>query len=282
MNRLFNIAQQRRRLLLEGGLSINPILQRVLDYATTNAITKPTGATLIALNTYCNDLETAGILAHTGSGGIPSSASDFTVSDVFVNFAYNDLALEEFSTICWIRLVEMTIHGGMTYTLNGWKGNGTNGYLGTGFIPNSHGNNFSQNNASMGHIQYSEGNNTLSGVAETLTNCIIGASSNIQRLNSVANLSASVNMAGTGLKIISRESSSENKTINKATVTSATSASISSPLSYEMLILRRTTAYGTSEISSYFNGGSISNIIAQDVRTAYNAYLTSIGLSAIA
>lgn len=274
--------------MIVNSLTINPILQRVLDYATTNTITIPTGATLVALNTYCNALEASGILAHTGSGGVPISASDFTLLDVFANFSYNDTGLEDFALICWIRLVEMDIFGTTPHTINGFKGNASNVYIDTLFNPTADGNNYTQDNASFNMTVYAEnvggGNNSyLHGIdGNGSKDQTVNLNNTAQRINSLTLASSAIDFSGTGQLILSRDNSTTVRGINKGTEVSRTQA-VGTLSNETFKILRRGgSTYGNAGVSDYFVGASINNTQAQAKRTAQNIYLDSIGLTQFA
>lgn len=265
---------------------INPILQRVLDYAISESIAIPSGDLLWELNTYCNELETAGILAHTGAGGIPTSASDFTTSDVFVNFAYNNTGLIAFSLIDWIRLTQMTTSGGMTYTTQGWEGDGVNGFINTTYNPTSHANNFSLNSATYALTIYKAFsglfNDFVHGVAGSLSDNLINQIA-FQKINQgTVNGSAFFSFANDGQKVLTRINSTDVNCINKSTTGSFTATSTA--IVNENLHLLRSggVRFSNAGLSDYFNGKLIDNTITQAKRTATNKYLNSIGLTQFA
>lgn len=265
---------------------INPILQRVLDYATANTITAPSGATLTALNTYCNAMEANGILAHTGSGGTPTDASDFTTSDVFFNFAYNDVGLEDFSLIDWIRLVEADVYGTITYTIEGYEGDASTGYLDPLFNPTADGNNYTLNNAGYGGIIYKERvlGNVVIGQESGAINILNNSSATSQRINRASNLSAAMDLSGEGLILLNREDSTTVSGIQKANYDQRTAQSEATSVSNVKFNMLRyvSSVFSDAGMASAFLGKHIPNTMAQDVRTATNNYLSEIGLTPIA
>jgi len=106
--------------------------QDVLDYATTNSITHPDAAQKTIDNQLVLDLKSNGFWAK---------------ADVFIN--YGGTATTAFRRICWKRLLQVDLFGGLTWSADGIEGNGTNGYVNLKFKPLSNGVNYQLNNAGI-------------------------------------------------------------------------------------------------------------------------------------
>ena len=106
--------------------------QAVLDYATTNAIAHPDAAQKTIDNQLILDLKANSLWAK---------------ADVFIN--YGGTATTSFRRICWKRLLQVDLFGGLTWSLDGIEGNGTNGYVDLKFNPSVNGVNYAFNNAGI-------------------------------------------------------------------------------------------------------------------------------------
>ena len=126
--------------------------QAVLDYATTNSITHPDAAQKTIDNQLVLDLKSNGFWAK---------------ADVFIN--YGGTAGTAFRRICWKRLLQVDIFGGLTWSADGIEGNGTNGYVDLKFQPFTHGVNWTLENAGIA------ANLTKGTVLTTATKAIVGA-----------------------------------------------------------------------------------------------------------
>jgi hypothetical protein len=108
--------------------------QAVLDYATTQGYTLPSGSQQVKQNQLIVDLKNTGIWSKLDSFG------------VFATDAGSSFAL-----IDWKRLSLLTAVNSPTFTTNqGFNGNGTSSYINSNYNPFSNGVNFTQNNASLG------------------------------------------------------------------------------------------------------------------------------------
>ena len=263
-------------------LVINAILQRVLDYAKANAITTPKGATLKALNAYCNQLEADGILSHTGAGGVPTSASDFTTLDVFVNFAYNDVGLDKFSLIDWIRLVEMDIYGGVTYTSQGYEGNGVDGYIDTLYNPTTQNINYQLQDAHRAVIQYKNilSNQAIAGMTAARNRWFRSSTNAGSQFNSANTFGVGRNNRVIGLMSESRVGFDINWVDLAAQGQQAVIDTVSFSSNY--FLLRRESNFSPLGLSYASFGKSVGFALSQDFRTATNTYLSAIGLTPIA
>jgi hypothetical protein len=120
-------------ILQSGGVFIpDADYQDVLDYATTQGYTLPSGSQQVKQNKLVVDLKNAGI---------------WTRLDTFAVFATD--GDEDFALIDWKRLTQYTAVNSPTFTTNvGFSGNGTSAYVNTNFNPSTSGVNYTLNNAS--------------------------------------------------------------------------------------------------------------------------------------
>ncbi|RZL19748.1 MAG: hypothetical protein EOO89_02425 [Pedobacter sp.] len=239
----------------------------ILDVAYTFGFDFPNRVTLIALDKFMRAIKSNGI---------------YYLCDTMVNFALNNSSLKQFSLIDWKRKSKFYItHGGLNYTAGGWEGNSINGYIDTGFNPVIGTNNYSINNAGRTVI--------LHKIAET-SNFIDGniggqhmraALSTQQRICNSININTNADLIGIGLKSINRDSNETIRLYNKKDeyIRSSLSSTITNG---NYWLLRSTSSYGDCGISNYIMGASLNRNQLIELRTAYNKYLSSIGLTPIA
>lgn len=256
----------------------NVELQHVINRAYAEGFTLPSPSTL----SFCDSL-------------ITSMKSDGTwaLSDVFFNFAYNDTSLSNFSRINWKNpygaLGLATVYGGITYLTDGFKGDGSSAYIDTMYNPSviRSNANYTLNNA--GRISVIANAGTISGTNAFLEG-VIGSAVNALRLANTAGhyinqgttaLSPGANMTGSGLKSIMRDSSTNVRLQNGATITNSVATSTAIPNATQVLF-RGSAFWVDATMSSYYMGGSLSNTQISNFRTYYNQYLVNIGLTAFA
>lgn len=209
--------------------------------------------------------------------------------DLFFQFAYNDTSLNDFSKINWKRPLSPVAvsNGGVTFTANGWLGNGVDGFISTNFNPAIQSNNYSLNNASRGFVIYQEytgtiANSFIDGVASGNDNRSLNASNIGQRINQGTNLlDSSASLGGTGLKAIMRTSSTNVSFYNTGTLDGRTATSTALP-NENLLILRVANSYGNLGISNYFLGSSLTLTELNTLKSAYNSFLNNNGLTQFA
>lgn len=274
MGEMLKIAQKRRSIILATSFDWDADFQNVMDYATTEGITMPSMAILKKSNNLLVAMKSAGI---------------WSKLDVFVNFSYNDTSADEFSLIDWKRLSEMTIHGGMAYTVNGWEGNGIDGYVDTIFNPlGSFA--YTLNNAARGGILHKQGG-IIGDVLSVIDSAIDGAIQNkntlycyntaAHRINTSSTLNATADLSGTGATFIIRKDSNNVMLIKKEQEINRIAVSDSIENNNQGLF-KRGNVFSDVGLSNYLMGAGITYTEAQDFRMDYNTYLTAIGLSAIA
>jgi hypothetical protein len=202
-------------------------------------------------------------------------------------FAWNDTGCDDLSLICLKTLVEATVHGGMTYTVSGWKGNGTNGYIDLNFTPTTHGAGiYTDTNASRSYVMYDSGiisNARISGHNSDLRDLAFTRTlASSQRINAAVTSTPSPNVAGTGFQCVNRTSNTDTNFIKTSTQTAHTNTGTASLASESYLLFRAVTNYGDVGLSSFALGRALTYTETQNYRTDFNIYLVSIGLSAIA
>jgi hypothetical protein len=131
------------------------------DTASTNFLARTSGLSNTEKDAYCNlikGLESDSII----TGNLSGAAGCGTVLDALYIFATNTTTTANLN-LCGTNS-GLTQHGTVTFTADtGYTGDGSTGYLDTGFIPSSAGGNYTQNNASFG--SYVLSNRTTSNAA---------------------------------------------------------------------------------------------------------------------
>jgi hypothetical protein len=177
-----------------------------------------------------------------------------------------------------------TLFGGLTYRVDGFKGNGVDGYVNTNFISGLASYNYTLNDAGRFLVVAESGSGYYDGVSASARNSIIGANTAQQRINSgTSQLAVAFDMSGLGLKSIMRDSSTAVRVQNTSTKLTTTQPSLALE-TIPQLILRgaTSTTYSDGCISIHYMGASISNAQIDNFRTYYNTYLTNIGLTPFA
>ncbi len=154
----------------------------------------------------------------------------------------------------------------------------------TGYNPFTDGINYTLNNASMEVItQNNLGTNNYIGSSggNTVNNSIrIGTSGATSRINSSGNLFTAVNTTTIGYIALNRIDSVNHKVVVTSTILDNTSVSTSIPNANHFLYSYNSLNQGG--LFSYYSMGAEVVIEGQLFRTAYNNYLTAIGLTPIA
>jgi hypothetical protein len=238
--------------------------QAVLDYATTQGYTKPSGSQQLLQNQLVIDLK---------DGGVWSKLDTFAV---FATDGNRDFAL-----IDWIRLSQYTAVNSPTFTTNGgFNGNGTSAYIDTNFDIST-GTNYSLNNASRlmygvfpNDTSYPE---SQSGLNINMTR---NAESPRQQINqgiSYLNLNSPSNWMGTGnrFRSINRTSSTNVELFANTTQTSRTATSVAL-VSGNQFLLRGNNGYTLNTIFKIYGMGASLVSENTDLYNAINTYLTSL------
>ncbi|MEW5675560.1 hypothetical protein ABGT15_04545 [Flavobacterium enshiense] len=246
-------------------------LQAIINKANSEGFTVPNSTTLGYIDTLIGSMKSAGV---------------WNKQDRIYNFAFNNTGLTNFSRIEWKNPTIsplLTLNGGITYQVGGFEGNAVDGYIDTGFIPSTNGVNYTQNNASRTAVIYTapSSGNVLDGNSPTGNNGMFLNNSASHRINATNNLNTIANISGTGLKSINRDNSTDLRLYSSSTEYVRTETTNTFPI-LSQYILRNTTSYGDSVVSNYMLGASLSSTEISNLRGAYNTYLISLGLSAIA
>lgn len=241
----------------------------VIDVADTNGYLKPSTSKLIILDNLMRGLKDEGLEA---------------LGDSFVFKGLNSTALFMFGRIDWFRNGVIYSAGGtLIATASGEEGNGTNGYLGTGFNPTVGTNNYTQNSASRLITLYKGWTTSayVDGISGSTNNRLHSFNGQTSRINSNSNLPSAFDFSGTGTLGMVRTSSSSVDCYNKAT--SATKASTSAAMTNgEQRLLHSSAAFSDAGITAYFIGGAITGTQFQAYRALLNTALDGFGLSQFA
>lgn len=196
------------------------------------------------------------------------------------NFMLNDSALVDGAgTISLFNSGEtrLTFPVAPTYTASGFKG-GSSSYANTQFNPSTQGTNYTLNNASRGLYKYSAGTPTayIDGHASSAVNAITeAASSSLQRIN--GNSGGVGDTRPLGYFALDRSDASNHIGYKETASSSATAAS-SSLVNENITILRAAFGYGDAGISFYYLGRSFSAAEHLNIRLAFLAHKTRLGL----
>lgn len=116
--------------------SYDTATQALLDQATTDGYTAPSGTTLTALDTFITTLKSTGIWALCDVIYLPATNGD------------SDFACYNLKNPATFKLTKVN---SPTFTsLQGFTGNGSSSYLNTGWNPSTNGVNYTLNSASLG------------------------------------------------------------------------------------------------------------------------------------
>jgi hypothetical protein len=237
----------------------------VLGRARAIGAESPSDSTLQALDTFIATLKTAGI---------------WDKMDAVYNFAYNNTNVATFSRLnLKSTFYSLGVNGTMTYQTNGYLTGVGSSYL-TGYTPGVNNVRYQPDSFSRTHILYQSAAgaridaNTINDLNDTFYN----SSTNLHRALSNVNLPQSVDMSGTGLKSIMRNSFNSVSLYNQSTGTTLTQ--------------NRSGGYGTSQQFFPFGNGlgvgfscfgaPLTQTDINTLRTAYNTYLSAIGLTPFA
>jgi hypothetical protein len=203
----------------------------------------------------------------------------FNKTDVLYVFANN--GSKEFATINWKTPAshQATIVNSASWAkATGFTGNATDMYLDTNFNPATQGVNYAQDNANrFAWVSAYVLNHQIDGTpASSVFNRMVLANSLNTRINQGStNLSASLDFRGsTGLRSISRTSSTNVEGFNGTTQTSltATSAAITSE---NQVVLRSGSGYSGAGVAIYGMGASLvaENAALNDALNTYMAMM---------
>lgn len=249
------------------------------NYAAAQGISAPQGIKKEAINRLIFNLKDIGL---------------WQTLDVYLQFAYNDTAFSQFSRICWKRLSLINIINNCPYTINGREGDKISGYVDTLFNASIGTNNYKLNDAhrcamvykdgtQAGNLNYIDGTSRNSvGYFRTTSSTprIVGLINSTQGTETTTEV---IDLAGVGMKVISRDASNHYYIANATTVANS---DVPSTILYNQnnLLFASNAALNASDvgISSYSLGSQMSITTFQNYRNRYNTYLSKIGLNPIA
>lgn len=249
----------------------DPATQALLDQATTDGYTAPTGIYLTALDAYIIELKAQGIWALCDVIYLPSSGGDR-------NFAkYNLKDPTQFN------LVE---YNSPTYTVGeGFTGDGVSAYLDTTWNPSVDAVNYTQNAASFGLYMRDTGAQVqaqmgLTGVFDALIFRDTGSGDFNAINNNLAGNSSGGNSEA-GLYFLNRSASNSfNTYLNGASIYTANRTSNGIP-NIPFYILSRNNAgsaiqSSSGQFSQAFIGGDLSSLATENYN-AIQTFMTAIG-----
>lgn len=243
-------------------------VQQLLQKAKDLNYNLPNGTAQAALNTLIQSLKADGT---------------YDKLDAFWIFGWNDLSLQNFSRLNVIApgAYQITTSGTITFNGNQWKGVTSGlGYLNTNFQPDTHGVNYTLNDASRGMwISTAHSSNEFyDGAVTTNINTIRGVSTVGQRINQGGgNLNTAVSMAGTGYKAIDRQDATNVSLWNNTTESARTGTSTVVP-NVNQFIMRSATNYGDAGIRMYYIGSSLTDSQHTNFVTYFTTFQTAVGL----
>lgn len=231
----------------------------VLNRAITLGYSLPTFSQIIKQNQLVVDLKAGGVW------------NKLDVLYIFANDGGSD-----FATLNWKSpaLYQATLVNSPSFTANqGFVGNGSSSFINANFNPSTNGVNYTLDNASISTYVFSAGFSPIAGSLGGDNRLALGSSASNYRLNTSSGLNSSFSFDGTGLKSFNRRTSTNLTLFNGLIGANRTATSTGLPVS--SYILRYTSNYGTSRISTYSMGASLVSENTAYVN-AINTYITSL------
>lgn len=259
---------------VNGGPIMSADLKLTVNTARSLGYIIPNANTLYALDTFITSLKTLNV---------------WSICDYVRVSAYNNTALQNFALINLKNPTGSlaTVVGGMLYQTQGFRGTKTTGtYLNSG-INLSTTTNYVQNSATRMYVIYQATTNGVSKAIDgvlgfSTENKISNDNSADQKINQgTGNMNVAANMSGTGSLAIVRTSSTSTFTYNKGTQTIGTVNS-SARVNANQLENTSFNVPGDAGFSFSLYGAALTVSQLDGIRTSFNTYLTSIGLTAFA
>ena len=257
-----------------GYIPTNNELQQIINRAYAEGFTLPSTTILGHCDTLITEMKADGV---------------WNVSDVYYNFAYNDVALSDFARINWMNpyggLGLALVTAGVTATIGGFKTTPTTP-INLRFNPSLASYNYTLNNAGRMFVIRTDAttgfyyDGDLGGSALNRLYRLGSTASEIKINSSNVFAASSIVVNGTGLKSLMRDSSNSVRFQNKTSLHTSSQVSTALPTNFQSASLL--SVGSDAEYSNYWMGASINNTQIQNFRTYYNTYLTSIGLTAFA
>jgi len=237
--------------------------QSVLDYATAQGYTLPSGGQQTLQNDLLVALKAAGV---------------WSKLDTFANFATDGDS--DFALIDWKRLAQNTAVNSPTFTINeGFTTNGTSSVIDITYNPSTSGTNYTQNDASFGVYRFAGAG--IRGVWSnglSQSGMIFDSSGAFQGVNSTNTRTYTsgtrFTSASTGLLALHRPSSLIfNLSDDGVIISQADQTSTSLPTGFD--IGRDAFVFSSWTCSFFFAGSSLISEIS-DFSNAVNSYMSSI------
>lgn len=252
--------------------------KKIINYANTNNYVLPSANHLEAINNLIIGMKTCGI---------------WNLLDRFWLFSGDGSTDFKRINIINPAKTRADFYGGLTINNFGIQGNGTNAYVDTNFNPAllESGQKYQLDNACHGGIVYNypTSENSTSSYSP-LTGTIGSEGQNslylrpgvVSKINqNSSNLDSTINISGTGLKLINRNNSSSVYFINKASKIDR-NVNSTSIFNIKQFGLRGAVGYANIGVNCLMMGASIPFQVSQDFRTVFNTYLLAIGQAQIA
>jgi hypothetical protein len=253
----------------------NNELQQIINRAYAEGFTLPSTTILGHCDTLITEMKNDGV---------------WNVSDVYYNFAYNDITLTNWAKINWKNpyggLGLATYVNSTIYQIKGIKTDNTGSYVNTNFSPTRATYNFTLNSAGRMFViaedsTFLGANYYDSGLGGGSNSRMFAGSSSNNQINTNAGLPVAFATFGVGLKSIQRDSATNVRLQNLGTLGAFTSNSTTMDTTSQTL--SRVSGGGVNAVfANYWMGASINNTQIDNFRTYYNTYLTNIGLTAFA
>lgn len=217
--------------------------------------------------------------------------------DDFYQYAYNDLSLSNFSRINWKRPFNApaTVNGGCIYTIQGWEGNGIDGYLALNNTRPDN-SNYQFLNGGFGGVMFKEPTISPNSVGRQFVCATYAERMSInltngtrQRIHSTSNLNASTpitNATQIGLKYISMTSLTERNWVSVGNPNQLLTPSndVADIYGIDQAHFANVSFdyYNNSGASCYLQGAALTYAETQTFRSIYNSYLNNIDLTQFA
>ncbi len=234
------------------------------SYANSNSLALPTDTT--AFDQLIKDLKSAGI---------------WQKLDVFYVFAGD--GSNGFKLINWIDTSRhyADAYGGLTWDLDGIKGNSSNAYIDTNYTSSVDGINRQLGSASIFGVMSKSGNRVWGSYHPTNIRDMLNGNYTPEKQVDGNFTSVSLPVV-VGFVGIIRNGASSGFFVSKDSNTALSGGSNSLTIYRNTLLAGRSNLYGNAGLSCWATGGSLTYAETQTFRTIYNNFLTDIGLTPIA
>lgn len=253
------------------GSMLLPETQAIIDEALLLGYSIPSGSVITAMDVLISSMISSGW---------------WVKQDIIFNWIYNNTGLHNFGLINWKNpsgTKGASIGSNLTMTVNGFQGNTTN-YFDTNFTPFVNGVNYQVYNASRTFLIHTAATSGSGVEGNSLSN---NGTANItarnQLINSNSNMSGGNLLVNTpGLRFINRSNST---TIRFRTAggsfTNRTQTAQTTP-NVTQTVFRNSVTNSNPTLSMYAMGASLTDLEVTSLVTAYNTYITAIGLTPFA